>query len=119
MSSAPVMTKETNMIHFPHKTSIRSKHEREAELSLLCSLIERIRTRSACGDDNIAALDSQIEVLSRRKTPEQIEGDFGNEPDYITSAALNAVEWLWDQGEAPSDGWARMLGEGPDGQRVN
>jgi hypothetical protein len=83
----------------------------EAEIAALRELIGRVRRHTACGDDNRAAIDAQINVLERRLSPNEIHDDDLSE--YELFCALDAALWLAGElqedeegsAESPVEGW--------------
>ena len=92
----------------PHGTNVRV----QAEVSTLWTLLDVVPAFNECGDDNREALEAQLSVLAEGLTIAEASAEFDNDctEAYVLSAALTAVEWLWDGGEAPSVQWLRMVG---------
>jgi hypothetical protein len=108
-----------NLIPSPEDPSIRCMKERDAEVSRLKSLIDRIPAETAWGDSTVDAMDAQIEVISGCLKFKEITKQHKEDTDYVLSSALDALEWLRDDGEAPSEKWLRMIEEGVKGVLFN
>ena len=109
MSTASVVTNPTNLLQFPQKPRIRNWQERETELSQLYSLYYQVRPFTGFGEDNRAAIAAQIAVIEGRMTLDEVEYEYEDGPNYTMSAALDALEWLRDGAEAPSEDWMRIV----------
>lgn len=86
-----------------------SHEEIQRELEALKALRPRLRPRSAFGDDNLAALDAQIEVLEEDLTHDDI---YDRWPDdtadlHVRTAAEEARQWLDGEYELDTlaEGW--------------
>jgi hypothetical protein len=84
---------------------VRSVIQCSVELNLLKELYRTVPPASTFGDDNRAAIRAQTNVLTKRLTLDEVLAQYGEEPEYTLSAALSAVEWLYEGGPAASDGW--------------
>ena len=71
------------------------------EIEGLEALKPRIIPRTGFGDDNIAAVDAQIEVLQSRMDEEQIHDRWPNVGDesHVLGSALDALGWMEDSSE--------------------
>lgn len=87
----------------------RSKSEIAEELRLLRGLSNKIPTETAFGDDNREAIRTEIHVISSEMTMAQLIERYEDGDTYTLSAALNALEWLRDDGPAPSEDWKSMI----------
>ena len=87
----------------------RSKQEIAEELRMLCALFDRIPPTTVFSQDNLEAMRAEMCVLSEGLTRGQVIDRYEDVDDYTMSAALNALEWLRDDGTAPSEGWIEMI----------
>lgn len=90
------------------------QEEIQAEIAKLKAMKPNVLPRSRFGDDHHAAIDGQVEVLSRRLTTNQIFNSYEDERQNILDAALEARDWLDGESEAgsPSEGWAELMVSG-------
>jgi hypothetical protein len=96
------------MFSLPKNPHIRTNAETWAEIERLYSLIDRVPSDNAFGDSNRAAIRAQTVVLDKRLTLDEVLEQYGEEPDYVQSAALVAAGWLRHDAPAPSDGWMSL-----------
>lgn len=101
--------------------TIRSSAELVAEIAALQELRPKIRPRSMFGDDHLAAIDAQIEVLSEQMSGEKIYDRYYVEDERKTDVptpesenilhnAMIARQWLdGDEPETPSSGWEALV----------
>ena len=88
--------------------------EIKAEIAALKAVKPRIPPSSSFGDDNIAQIDAQLDVLENRMSEDDIYGTFDpeNNPDssqHALDGALDALRWMeGEEGESPSSGWAAI-----------
>lgn len=97
----------------------------DAEIAKLNELREKISVThpfTVFGDDNVAAIDAQIEVLTERMDEDEVCDRFpGEESDndedddaaiadpHVHNAARDALDWLTgDSDELPSAGWSSL-----------
>lgn len=92
----------------PTNPHIRTNAEIWAELERLHSLLNRGPVDTACGDSNRLAIEAAISALITRPTLEQVTNEHEDDGDYILSATLTALEWLHEDGPAPSDDWMSL-----------
>lgn len=88
-----------------------------AEIGLLNGLLPRVRPTSVFGDDNRAAIEAQIAVLTERMDLDDVYDRFGEEAfliedefdQYALDSAISAHDWLHGQlaadEETPSKSW--------------
>ena len=79
------------------------------ELLVLNGLLTRVPPTSAFGDDNHEAITAQIRVITEGMTENQMLEEYEDEDLYILSAALDAYEWMQEDGEPVSEGWREMV----------
>lgn len=91
---------------------VRTPDEIKTEINALKALEPKIRPESLFGDDNVAALNAQIETLERAlANPEQVPdiSDFDDDPTaeeyegstYEYDCAGDALAWLVGDHESP------------------
>jgi hypothetical protein len=69
-----------------------------------------VRHYTYFGDNNHAAIDAQIRVLSGEVDEDDFDETFEGDPDYTRDSAQQALDWiLGDLGESPSDNWKELL----------
>lgn len=88
----------------------RTNSEIKEELVRLDEIGRRVRPVSMFGEDNIAAVAAQIIVLTHVLSIKQISEAFGEEPDNVHDAALDARRWLLGEegAVAPSKDWGEV-----------
>lgn len=89
------------------------------EVENLKSLKDRIRPKTAFGDDNVAGVEAQITVLEElmdeadvwENSDNEDEGGDGDWDSSVVDHALEAVRWLEGESEdgAPSVGWKELI----------
>jgi hypothetical protein len=96
---------------------MKTQKEIDDEIKALKTVRPKIKPRSSFGDDNLAAVDAQIEVLEQDLDSDEIydayedyEGD-----EYILGVALDARQWIDGESEYDSlaTGWP-LKEEEPD-----
>jgi hypothetical protein len=88
----------------------RTQEEIDAEIAALKDLKPRIRPTSMFGDDHIAAIEAQIEVLERNRSADEIDEAFEDEMN-VHDAAFQAYDWKRGENdaEAPSADWQSLI----------
>lgn len=78
------------------------------EIKALKAIRPKVRPRSMFGDDNLAALDAQIEVLERGLDDDDIYDryDRTGSSEYTLDAALQARQWIDDEEDEDCEGLA-------------
>lgn len=104
-AAAPALSIRVPALPFTNGLT-RTDHEIEAELFRLYSLELRAPSRTEYGEPVSDAIRAQIAVLRGRLTSIQTFRRFEDE-DTI-SDALNVCDWLYGDGDLPSDGWASI-----------
>jgi hypothetical protein len=99
------MQSTNRLFILPTNPHIRTNAETWAELERLRSLSDLVPSETKFGDSNRLAIEAAIDTLIKRSTVERVADEYEDDGDYVLSAALDAVEWLRDNGPAPSDGW--------------
>src|SRR6266550_4713598 len=98
---------------------MRTDKEITAEIKKLKAMKPKTIQRSFFGADHHAAIDAQVEVLTKRMETDDIYDKFPNRdetgaeedcPSNVFEAALEAGEWMHEQNEtpAPSVGWKEL-----------
>ena len=100
-------------------STMRPSPEIDAEIAALKAIKPRVPERSFFGDDNHAAIDAQIAVLTERMSVDDVYSRFGvddtAEPDiedhseHELDSAVSACDWmrglLATDEQSPSQGW--------------
>jgi hypothetical protein len=89
----------------------RTRLEIADELFALNELLSQVPPTSAFGDDNHEAINTQIRVIQETMTQTKLLEEYEDDDPYILSAALDAHAWLYDDGDAVSEGWQEMAEE--------
>lgn len=102
---------------WPRSTSVRVR----AEASRLWTLLTLVPPLNQFGDDNQEAIEAQLSVITEGLTVAETVAEFDNActERYVLCAALTAVKWLWEGGEAPSDHWLRVASRGITTYSIN
>jgi transcription elongation GreA/GreB family factor len=86
--------------------------EQQAEIEALTELMPKVCQRTAFGDNNIAAIEAQIEVIEKRMSYDQIADREDDETwnEFVASSARDARAWLdGDSEDGPqSQGWKEL-----------
>ncbi len=82
----------------------RTDREIDAELFRLYSLLRRAPLHDVYGEPVADAIRAQIVVLRLRLTSEEAAERYEADDEFVQSEALNAADWLSDDGESPSAG---------------
>jgi len=87
---------------------MKSKEEIKNEIKSLQAIRPDVRPRSMFGDDNLAALDAQIEVLEHDLDNEDIYDryDHADSSEYVLDSALHARQWINDEEDLDCEGLA-------------
>lgn len=99
---------------------MRTPKQIKAEMDKLKTMKPKVLRRSMFGADHHAAIDAQVEVLTKTLHPDAVYEEFPNrettgvEEDYpsnVFEAALEAAEWLHEKEKqlAPSVGWKELV----------
>lgn len=89
----------------------RTGEEIRAEIAALVAMKPTVRRYSAFDDDNHAAIDAQVRVLSAQMDEDEIYEAFGEDADGFTQHVLDHADFacFWmcgvDDYEAPSADW--------------
>jgi hypothetical protein len=92
---------------------MRTERRVRQEIKELTRLRALIPLVTLFGDDNVAAIDAEIEVLKDLLREEYFQCEW-RESEHINSAALRTSWWLFeenDQEESPAAGWRDLIGE--------
>ena len=86
--------------------------EVQAEIKKLKEMKPKVRHHTGFGDDNWAAIEADIDVLTNDLDQDTIYDLYG-ESDYELESCLYARDWLDGSGEPPSgpDGWGSLVKE--------
>lgn len=84
------------------------------EILSLEAMKGRIPARSAFGDDNLAAIRAQIEVLRRGLDEEEVEVLYGDGDEGVLISALFVARWMAgrcmeDDAESPTADWVDLV----------
>jgi len=80
----------------------------ETEIEKLGGLFGRVPHETAFGDSNRAAIRAAMNVLIKRSRLVQAVAEHEDGDPYVLGAVLDAVEWLYGNGPAPSIGWIAL-----------
>jgi len=77
---------------------MKTKKQIKKEIEALKTVRPKVRLHSMFGDDNLAALDAQIEVLENNWDGNDIydKYDHADFSEYILESALDARQWIDD-----------------------
>lgn len=103
-------------------STMRTTLEIDAEIAALKALKPRVRERSFFGDDNHAAIDAQIAVLTERMSMDDVYSRFGQDDtkecdieehsEHELDCALNARDWMCGalaaDEQSPSQSWGDL-----------
>ena len=90
---------------------MRTPSEIEAEVAALRALRDLVPPTSLLGDDNVAAISAQLDVIENGLTLDGVDVVYGDQADpafdaYVHEHAIAACDWLEGRtDEAPSEGW--------------
>jgi hypothetical protein len=90
-------------------TLTRSTDDIDAELFRLYGLANRAPAVTEYREPLTAALRAQIVVLRRRMADSDAVERYEDDHQYVINAALNAAEWLYGDGAAPSAQWQGVI----------
>lgn len=98
------LNKEATMIPTPQQV--------QDEITALHALRGGIPPKTGFGDDNLAKIDAQIDVLTYQLTDVQIVDKYGGAPDEVQEDAHYACRWLNGEAQdgAMSDNWRPLVG---------
>jgi len=84
---------------------MKTKEQIQTEIEALKIVRPNVRPRSAFGDDNLAALDAQVQVLENDWDNNDIYDEFDRcaIQESVLESALYARQWINDE-EDPDDG---------------
>jgi hypothetical protein len=92
----------------------KTEEQINAEIAVLVALKPKVRQRTAFGDDNHAAIDTQLAVLRERMSSDEMYDAYGDEESdefdqHTFDAALSAHDWmtgaLAGDEESPAASW--------------
>ena len=86
----------------------QTQEQVQQEIATLQEIKPRVRRRTLFGDDNHAAIDTQITVLEDGLDEETIYAEW-EDNDHLLTAALEALAWRNGDCEAPSGGWRDLV----------
>jgi hypothetical protein len=80
--------------------------EVQAEIERLEAIKSRLRSHNECGDDNVAAIDAQLEVLKEGFDEITVFSRYGSDEEHHTlDKAHEAQQWMEYGGPLPSRYW--------------
>ncbi|KKN26364.1 hypothetical protein LCGC14_0875490 [marine sediment metagenome] len=84
---------------------MKTKEQITKEIEALKTIRPNVRPTTFFGDNNLAALDAQIQVLEEYMDEDEIWDEWPEEErdEYVRSSALHAFDWTNDD-EDPDDG---------------
>jgi len=87
---------------------MKTQEQIKKEIKALETVRPKIRPRSMFGDDNLAGLDAQIEVLENDWDDDEIYNryDHAGSSEYILESALAARQWIDDEEDPDCEGLA-------------
>ena len=96
---------------------MKTQKEIEAEIAALKAVRPKVWPQTLFGDNNLTALDAQIEVLEQGLDEEDIYDRFDvvSSTDYILESALAAYDWVGEKNdyEDGGDGNVSLAAEWP------
>lgn len=102
-------------------STVRTTQEIESEVATLRDLRAKVRKFTSFGDDNHAAIDAQIEVLSDRMSLDQVYDKYGEEAfidedefdQHLFDCTLLACDWMHGLRSAdessPGESWLELV----------
>lgn len=89
---------------------MKSNEEIQVAIAKLKAIRPKVLPRTVFDDDNLEALDAQIQVLEELMDVDDIWDEWWEEEkeEYVRNAALEADAWINDEEEAPAvlaDSW--------------
>lgn len=85
----------------------------QAEIDALTHTKTRVKRHSFFNDDNHAAIDAQIHVLTERLALSAVHDHYEAGPTYILDCAVDAHDWMNDLQDAdqpsPSQDWSDLV----------
>lgn len=85
---------------------MRSITDIEDQCRRLREVRQYVPSESAFGDDNLAAIDAQLDVLNKMLSPDEVDEEYENGDEYVFNNAAQASQWLEGDDESnPADGW--------------
>jgi hypothetical protein len=92
---------------------MRTKATITRELAALRNRLKQVPQAGIFGDCLQGPLLAQIEVIEYDLEMETITERYEDGPERVLQAALDAYEWLRNDGDSLSDDWKRLLTEFP------
>jgi hypothetical protein len=102
---------------------MRTPKEVADEIKALENVKQRVRPRTYFGDDNLSAIEAQIDVLSEGMDNDEIfdKEDDGEWSCYQRESAEQALEWLegadLEDGSTPSKQWESIAAPEEGGKK--
>ena len=97
---------------------MKTQEQIKKEIEALKTIKPNVRSLSFFGDDNLAALDAQIQVLEEYMDEDEIWDEWPEEESelHVRNSALEAWNWVCDNEDPDSKGLAadQPLKEGSD-----
>lgn len=88
---------------------MKTSEEIKKEIEVLKAIRPKVRPHSIFGDDNLAMLDAQVNVLENDLDPDDIYGEYdhADASEYVLEGALEADNWR--SGDSESDSLAKDM----------
>jgi hypothetical protein len=87
----------------------RTAAEIAAEPIALNELLSQVPPTTCFGDDNREAINAQIRVIEENMTLDKLLMEYEEGNAHIFNSALDALEWLSDDGLPLSEHWSEMV----------
>lgn len=83
----------------------------KSEIAALKELRDKIPPRTAFGDDNLARIDAEIDVLENDLSINDVDQKYGDD-DAVYESATYALQWIDGEAEdgSMSDNWRPLAG---------
>lgn len=95
---------------------IPTEKEIQKEIKVLTEMKPKVRRWTYFGDDNWAAIEAQIDVLTRNLSEDDVCDEYDEEneeegkTEYSKESALHACQWLTgEEKDPPSKGWKVLI----------
>jgi len=87
---------------------MKTQEQIAKEIEALNAVRPNVRPTTFFGDDNLAALDAQIQVLEKDMDEDDVWDEWpeGEQDQHIRESARHAVDWVNDEEDSDSNGLA-------------